>query len=413
MSDMQALDRVQPGPDDRTQLTRQPDHQLTPLWRCAANEEVSGIIKVRRCKCVLSQGGLDPRIMQYIDAAGLTSLFKVPDMEVDHALITALVERWRPETHTFHLPHGEMGITLQDMEVMLRVPVDGLPVTGRTDMQWNVVCQELLGHESPPVIPNSNKSTLTGARIKYKWLDAQFAAPPAADAGDEVVQQHARYHLLVRMGVLLFMDKSADQVSSLPLQLLNPISNASWYSWGSVALAWLYRQLCSASKKDAMQIGGALLLVQLWAYSRFPRICPIARPPLPPVHSGPLAIRWSGPKCTAEHATHVLAAYRTSLATLRAQSRYSIVWEPYTHTLGSLHAYCTAGQHIWRAEVPLIYFWIVEGHHPERVFRQFGMKQPVPLVVDTSTALHKISLQGKWEKDWVAGHQLHIQQWAN
>ena len=37
----------------------------------------------------------------------------------------------------------------------------------------------------------------------------------------------------------------------------------------------------------------------------------------------------------------------------------------------------------------------------------------VPLVVDTSTALHKISLQGKWEKDWVAEHQLHIQQWAN
>ena len=68
-----------------------------------------GIKKVRYRKCVLPQGGLDPRIMQYIDAAGLTGLFKVPDMEVDHALTTALVERWRPETHTFHLPHGEMG----------------------------------------------------------------------------------------------------------------------------------------------------------------------------------------------------------------------------------------------------------------------------------------------------------------
>ena len=38
-----------------------------------------------------------------------------------------------------------------------------------------------------------------------------------------------------------------------------------------------------------------------------------------------------------------------------------------------------------------MYFCIVEGHHPERVFCQFGMKQPVPLVVDTSTTLHKIS----------------------
>ena len=138
MSDMQALDRVQPGPDIDTQLTRQLDHRSTPLWRHAADDvcssiitscalpntilvrvqEVPGMIKVRRRKCVFPQGGLDPRIMQYIDAVGLTGLFKVPDMEVDHALIMALVERWRPETHTFHLPHGEMGITLQDIEVV-------------------------------------------------------------------------------------------------------------------------------------------------------------------------------------------------------------------------------------------------------------------------------------------------------
>ena len=125
--------------------------------------------------------------MQYIDAAGLTGLFKVPDMEVDHALIMALVERWRLETHMFHLSHGEMGISLQDIKVMLGILVDRLPITGRTNLKWNEVCQDLLGHEPPLVIPNSNKSTLTKARIKYKWLDAQFAAPLAVDADDEVV----------------------------------------------------------------------------------------------------------------------------------------------------------------------------------------------------------------------------------
>ena len=103
-------------------------------------KEVPGIVKVRHRKCVLPQGGLDPRITQYIDAAGFTGLFKVPDMEIDHALITALVEQWCSETHTFHLPHGEMGITLQDIEVMLGIPVDGLPVTRRTDMDWSVLC---------------------------------------------------------------------------------------------------------------------------------------------------------------------------------------------------------------------------------------------------------------------------------
>ena len=88
----------------------------------------------------------------------------------------------------------------------------------------------MLGHEPLPVIPNSNKSTLTGVRIKYKWLDAQVAAPLVADADDEVVQQNARYYLLVRMGALLFMDKLANRVSLLTLPLFNPISNARQYS---------------------------------------------------------------------------------------------------------------------------------------------------------------------------------------
>lgn len=56
-------------------------------------QEVPGIVKVRCRKCVLSRGGLDPRIMKYIDAASLTGLFKVLDMEVDNTLIMAFVKR--------------------------------------------------------------------------------------------------------------------------------------------------------------------------------------------------------------------------------------------------------------------------------------------------------------------------------
>ena len=46
----------------------------------------------------------------------------------------------------FHLPHGEMGITLQDIEVMLGVPVDGLPMTGSVKQDWLGFCRDLLGH---------------------------------------------------------------------------------------------------------------------------------------------------------------------------------------------------------------------------------------------------------------------------
>jgi hypothetical protein len=31
---------------------------------------------------------------------------------MDEALLTCLVDRWRPEMHTFYLPFGEMTVTL-------------------------------------------------------------------------------------------------------------------------------------------------------------------------------------------------------------------------------------------------------------------------------------------------------------
>ena len=93
-----------------------------------------GVLTCRHREKGLLEGGLDPRIATYITDAGLDGLLRVPHMDIDHALITALVERWRSEMHSFHLPYGEMTITLQDMEVIMGVPVDGLPLVGYTHM---------------------------------------------------------------------------------------------------------------------------------------------------------------------------------------------------------------------------------------------------------------------------------------
>ncbi|KAL0355367.1 UNVERIFIED_CONTAM: protein MAINTENANCE OF MERISTEMS [Sesamum radiatum] len=60
----------------------------------------------------------------------------------------------------------------------------------------------------------------------------------------------------------------------LYLTKLEDIVEARNYSWGSVVLAFLYRELCNATNKGKAAIGGALQLLQIWAWSRIIPLCP-------------------------------------------------------------------------------------------------------------------------------------------
>ena len=60
---------------------------------------------------------IDERIILYLELTRLYDFHLVAYGRVDRAIITALVERWRQETHTFHLPLGETTITLLNVAV--------------------------------------------------------------------------------------------------------------------------------------------------------------------------------------------------------------------------------------------------------------------------------------------------------
>ena len=135
----------------------------------------------------MPEDGADPQVATYIMDVRLDGLLWVPDIELDHALITALVERWRPETHSFHLPHGGMTITLQDMEVITGVAVNSLPVVGITHMSsGGVLCFDLLGHRPQAKEPgaNDNMAVLCGTKLEASWLKSQFSNPLLVNAID-------------------------------------------------------------------------------------------------------------------------------------------------------------------------------------------------------------------------------------
>jgi hypothetical protein len=49
---------------------------------------------------------------------------------MDSIVLTTLVDQWRLETHTFHLPCGETTVTLQDVAMILGLLIDSTLICG-------------------------------------------------------------------------------------------------------------------------------------------------------------------------------------------------------------------------------------------------------------------------------------------
>ena len=157
-------------------------------------------------------------MIDIIKLVRLEGLFRPPSKEINHCLISALVERWRPETHTFHLPHGEMSITLQDVDVIFGLPIDDEVLVGLTavvDGDWSQLYIELLGF----TMANDNK-TLAGQRILISRLVDAIVAPLPHDATEIQIHEYAQCYILTLLGDKLFMDKSGDRVHLMFLEFL-------------------------------------------------------------------------------------------------------------------------------------------------------------------------------------------------
>ncbi|KAL0002313.1 hypothetical protein SO802_016094 [Lithocarpus litseifolius] len=123
---------VRPGLEITSLLTQQQNHRLEDI----GNGEDLGPLQ---CRCHSKEMSnimiQDNRVIDIIKLGGLEGLFRAPSKEIDHCLISALVKPWRPETLTFHLPLGEMSITLEDVEVILGLPIDNEVLVGPTAVE--------------------------------------------------------------------------------------------------------------------------------------------------------------------------------------------------------------------------------------------------------------------------------------
>ncbi|KAL2322575.1 hypothetical protein Fmac_026954 [Flemingia macrophylla] len=388
-----------PGPIDGSVLYDQDKHVSTAVW----DGQERGALRCHEHTSKLDQWTLTPKQVELVEQAGFGYLRSIPAISLDNPLISALVERWRRETNTFHLNVGEMTVTLKDVALLLGLAIDGEPVIGITYTTCSSVCEKYLGRT-----PESGYTS--GGMVKLSWLKEFFSRCPE-DAPIEVIEQHTRAYILYLVGSTIFSTTTGNKVPVMYLPLFENFDRCGQYAWGAAALAFLYRALGNASLKTQSTISGCLTLLQCWSYFHLN----IGRPKLnlELMHDRfPFVLRWKG-KQSGPTANRDVVFYRKALDSLKP---CDVEWLPYRN-LDSM----VIPEHIkstlilGRSKTMLICFDKAERHLPNRCLRQYGMLQSIPDDVERWERKSRgvdggVDLSGKMESElneWM-DRQLHI-----
>ena len=213
-------------------------------------------------KAFIGMWRMDLRIRPYVIRSEFYGIYRMGHIMIDWSLIISLVERWRPETHTFHVPVGEMTIMLHDVAMILGLCIHGPVIIGTCVFDVAKLCRELIG-AIPPI------DALKGSAISIRWLCDQLSTP-TPNVDEVTLERSARSFILALMGSFLFVDKKgvfADKkgvhVHLCFLQLLRDLTQTATYSWGSAILAHLYQELCRANLGCRRGISGCITLLQV------------------------------------------------------------------------------------------------------------------------------------------------------
>jgi hypothetical protein len=259
---------LHPGPKDKSVLFMYNRHRAYHLFKSGASAD-EPMLTVRRGDNPFwtwyNNNSIHERVKQVLDNCGFGGVLDSGYRKVDSGLIEALVERWRPETNTFHLPVGEATVTLQDINILWGLPIEGGVVSGlepKSDKQTRIDrIGSLLG--ATPA-----NDSIKWNSLKLTWLMGVIKSGFPENPTDEQVVQRARCIMLYFCGGTLFPDANNSLVPLYWLNNLVDINEVGRLSWGSAALACLYRNLTKATHRSAKNIGGPMFILQIWAWTR-------------------------------------------------------------------------------------------------------------------------------------------------
>ncbi|XP_076904915.1 uncharacterized protein LOC143560507 [Bidens hawaiensis] len=182
-----------------------------------------------------------------IKRAGFGNLLRIPDHVLRRTQLFQLMEKWNSENQTFTFPAGELKITLLDVSLIL-----GLRVTG----------QPVVLTEGAPLTSLEKEF---GASVSNRALGIELLKERLESVGERDDESFVRVFLLYCFGTLLFPSVNG-KVDSRYLCLLEDVDSVSSFAWGAAVLEDLHNCLTQRKSKKTNNIGGCLILIQIWCY---------------------------------------------------------------------------------------------------------------------------------------------------
>ncbi|CAN0838200.1 Protein MAINTENANCE OF MERISTEMS [Linum grandiflorum] len=297
---------------------------------------------------------------------------------LDTPLLQAFIERWQPDTNTFHMPFGEMTVTLHDVWYILRVPICGTPLLADPDICSTNIVALFLGYQNSVELKGpiglkegSKVPWMKSGTVHVRGLIARAASMGDVDA--------AKMWLFCLLGSSLFVDKTSDRVRVQLVEFIRVTDQITKYAWGTATLAWLYLQLGKATRADIVGRAGCLHLLQSWIHEYFPHTRKSVAQPEPRREGEPLCGRWASTDAIAsgpDGRDKRLAYYRRLLDSLESED---VTWLPFGPDPAERVPDRTFDMETDSTFRGVIRFGdIAEHYDPMRVLRQFGYVQDVP-----------------------------------
>jgi hypothetical protein len=192
-------------------------------------------------------------------------------------VLTAFAERWHPETSTFHLPVGELGITLDDVQCLLHIPIQGKFLNHHRMSRSDVadIVSDCLGVEKEDIMAEFAKNK--GPHLRFNYL--QGIHNELKETCEKMENEEApledmmpyrercvKAFLLFVVSCTLFTNKSTFYMDASYMQYFQDLSTVHEWNWGAACLVYLQDYLDDASEEGTGQIAGYLSFVMVYKF---------------------------------------------------------------------------------------------------------------------------------------------------